>query len=121
MPSQPEHDESKPDTFLTEWQDAKAFWQRVHKKMDYNYLMYRSILTYNKIYGEKYLESFGVQVFVPRTFLTIESLSASENVQKVEFTVRPNNHSSRGLTKYCQKLDNIEWTTAGTRSVHFSE
>lgn len=102
------------DKFKSDWSEAKAFWMQVHRKWDYNYLMYRSILTYNNIYGEKYLANFGLQVFVPRTFTTIESLAASENVRKTQFTVRPNNNKSRKLTKHVQKLDNIEWYRSGT-------
>lgn len=102
------------DKFKSDWSEAKQFWRQIHPKWDYNYLMYRSILIYNNTYGEKYLSNFGLQVFVPRTFTTIESLASSENVRKTQFTVRPNNNKSRKLSKYVQKLDNIEWVRSGT-------
>ena len=102
------------DKFKEDWAEAKQFWTQVHQKWNYHYLMFRSILTYNNTYGEKYLSSFGLQVFVPRTFITVESLAASENVRKIQFVVNPTNNVSRKMTKYVQKMDNIEWYRSGT-------
>lgn len=45
-----------------------------HKMMNFHYLSYKGILAFNEIYGAEYLKTVGLQVNVPRTFMTIESI-----------------------------------------------
>lgn len=45
-----------------------------HRMMNFHYLQYKGILALNRIYGEEYLKTIGLQVNVPRTFMTVESI-----------------------------------------------
>lgn len=58
-----------------------------HKKNNYHYLQYKGILWLNNVYGEEYLRSVGLQVFVPRTFMTIESIRPYLSGQPLDIKV----------------------------------
>jgi len=50
-----------------------------HKMMNYHYLMYKGISLLNQQYSREILESLGLQINVPRTFMTIESIRPDLN------------------------------------------
>lgn len=104
-----ETNQQERDAFKEDWQEAYAHWKKVHTIYDYSYLFYRSILTYNDIYGEDYLRAFGLQVFVPRTFQTIEALDAQINVRNIEFKVEATKLKDKSKAEFLQKMDNTEW------------
>jgi len=101
------------DVFERDWNTAREHWKRKHRVWDYNYLTYRSVLTYNDIYGEKYLKAFGLQVFVPRTFQTVESLSSAILAKDTSFTVKGLNLLDNKKSKYFERMDNVEWKRSG--------
>ena len=110
----PEKDrKDKPDVFERDWAIAKAYWERKHRVWDYGYLNYKSILTYNNLYGQDYLRAFGLQVFVPRTFQTVEAIGSQMNSRKTEFVVKggsgPKGFRDSERAKYFETMDNIEW------------
>jgi len=97
------------DNFKEDFESAKEFWKRKHRIFDFGYLQYKSILTFNNLYGDDYLKAFGMRVYVPRTFQVIESIAAVLNQRKVDFVVEANNKMDEKKEKYLQRLDNIEW------------
>lgn len=97
------------DQFEKDWAKAKEFWKEKHKVFDFAYLQYKSILTFNNVYGQDYLRAFGMKVFVPLTFQTVESIAAVINRRKIEFVVNSTNKKDERKEKYLQTLDNIEW------------
>lgn len=100
---------STEDVFWTDWQETKTYWKRYHRIWDYDYLFYKSVLTYNNLYGTDYLNAFGMQIFVPRTFQTVESIAAQLNSRKTEFIVEGEGLIDSFVAPYFQKMDNIEW------------
>jgi hypothetical protein len=101
------------DIFAEDWKEAREEGLKRHRIYDYNYLFYRSILTYNEIYGEKYLRSFGLQVFVPRVFQTVQSIYSQLNQRKLEFKVEYENKNEEKKAKMVERFDNIEWKRSG--------
>lgn len=101
------------DIFDRDWKLAKAFWTRVHRRWDYGYLNYKSILTYNNVLGKDYMDAFGMQVFVPRTYQTVEAIKSQINSRKTEFVVKagsgPKGFRDRERAQYFETMDNIEW------------
>lgn len=71
-------DKSNDKDFSTKFRDEffkdKQAAEVRHKMMNYHYLQYKGILYLNKVYGQEYLQTIGLQVNVPRTFMTIESI-----------------------------------------------
>lgn len=97
------------DEFQTEWDEAREYWKQIHRIYDYAYLFYKSIVTLNNIYGERYLKSFGLQVSVPRTFMTVEAISSQMLNRKIEFAVGGRNFRSSQNAHYQEKRLNGEW------------
>lgn len=64
------------ERFRHEWEKDMQHRLQLHAKMNYSYLQYKGILYLNSVYGQDYLKSIGLQVNVPRTFMTIESIRA---------------------------------------------
>lgn len=95
--------------FQEEWEEAQKFWLARHRIWDYSYLQYRSILTYNNVYGERYLRTFGLQVFVPRTFMVVEAIKSQLFARNVSFSVESFGLLNKNKAKYFEQLDNAEW------------
>uniref|UniRef100_A0A6M3L7G7 Portal protein n=1 Tax=viral metagenome TaxID=1070528 RepID=A0A6M3L7G7_9ZZZZ len=51
--------------------EARRNW---HRMMNYHYLSYKGISLLNHTYSKEVLESLGLQINIPRTFMTIESI-----------------------------------------------
>ena len=101
------------DIFERDWQIAERYWLRKHKVWDYGYLNYKSVLTFNDLYGKDYLRAFGMRAFVPRTYQTVESIGSQLNGSKTEFVIKgatgPNGFKDKVRAKYFQMMDNTEW------------
>lgn len=108
------------DVFERDWMIAKNYWKRKHMVWDYGYLNYKSVLTYNNIYGEDYLKAFGLQVFVPRTYQTVESIASQLNSRKTEFIIKgtsgKNGFKDAERAEYFQVMDNVEWRRSGAEA-----
>jgi hypothetical protein len=104
--------EKKPairDTFKEDWEETKQHWRRIHAVYDYAWLFYNSVVFINNLYGEQWLEAFGLQVAVPRTFMTIESIASQMLNRKIEFEISGRTFRSFESAKYNEKLMNAEW------------
>lgn len=66
----PEEQMKKRDEFTKDL-DARRPWHRV---MNYHYLQYKGISLLNQQYSKEVLESLGMSINVPRTFMTIEAI-----------------------------------------------
>ena len=51
--------------------EARRSW---HKRCNYHYLSYKGISLLNHSYSKEILENLGLQIHVPRTFMTIEAI-----------------------------------------------
>ena len=79
------------------FRDVNARRER-HMMMNYSYLQYKGILALNEAYGKDYLKSTGLQINVPRTFMTVEMF-------RDNLATRPLNigTTSRNKTGHAQK------------------
>jgi len=68
--------------------DAKMF---MHDRWNQGYLQYRSINYYSLIYGgfPTYWNQWGMSVFIPRTFETIESMKTQMMGRTPDFNISP--------------------------------
>lgn len=105
--------ESKKDRFVTDWDLDKKYWLDKHKVFDWNYLMYRSILVNNDLYGKQYFQAFGLSVFIPRTFQIVESIAAQGASRKTDITVSGRNFLDNKNAEYMQAMDKAEWDRSG--------
>jgi len=105
----PEEQTKNSQKFWDEWQKNKEHWVKQHRVYDFAYLQYRSVMTLNAAYGQQYMDAFGMQVYVPLTYQTVESIASILNQQKVEFVVEATSKKDEAKEKYVQRLDNIEW------------
>jgi len=88
-----------------------------HQKNNYHYLQYKGILWMNSIYGEDYLRTVGLQAFVPRTFMTIESIRSRISKNPLDISVsslyskkeRNNAKKSGHMLKAEWKRSKSEW------------
>lgn len=112
MSAAPETTEPTRDAFKEDWEEALAFWKRIHPIYDYAWLFYNSMVFMSNLYGEKWLEVFGMQVAVPRTFMTVESIASQMLNRKIEFDVSGRNFNSYEKAEYEQQILNSEWGRA---------
>jgi hypothetical protein len=110
-------DKRTTDKFEDDWQEARAYWKEKHKIFDFAYLQYRSILSLNSLYGQDYLNAFGMNVYVPLTFQAIESISAVLNARKVDIVTKSFKKEDEMKEKYLQTLDNLEWARTKMNNV----
>lgn len=79
-----------------------------HKKMNFHYLMYKGISLLNKTYSREVLESLGLQIHVPRTFMTIESIRPDLD-RPIDITCRWRNRTERKGAEKTQQMLKGEW------------
>jgi len=101
----PKIDKEKNKNFVDSTKDQTLFWQDVnyrfnsmHQKMNFHYLMYKGILALNQKHGDKYIKSLGLQVNVPRTFMTIEAIRSEFSGKALNIdavSVGPKNKNSK--------------------------
>lgn len=101
------------DVFISDWDLDREYWKKHHKKFDWNYLFYRSILVNNAVYGDEYMKAFGLNVFVPLTFQTIESIAAQGSSRKTDITVKGRTFLENKNAKFMEAMDNAEWQRSG--------
>lgn len=106
-------DGQEKDRFKEDWTRARAHWTRFHRIYDYSYLFYRSILTWNALYGEEYVRNFGLQVFVPLTFQTVEALTAQVNRRRLRVLVTSLAKRKTDRASMLEDFDNAEWKRSG--------
>ena len=92
----------KNKNFETSTKDQNLFWQDVsyrltamHSKMNYHYLMYKGIMALNQKYGAEYIKSLGLQVNVPRTFMTIEAIRSEMMGRTINIDAVPTSPSKK--------------------------
>lgn len=112
-------DKESYDEFGEEWTRAKNYWTMKHPVFDRNYLFYRGINYLEaQMAGGKTLSSyFGAQVFVPRTFQTVESLYAQLVSRDIEFSCRGKDWISTEKEKYFERMDNMEFLRSESKEV----
>ena len=110
-------EDKKIDKFREDWQEARDYWVKKHPILDFAYLQYRSILTFNSLWGKNYLDAFGLSVYVPLTYQTIESISSATNSRKIDIIVEALGLTGEKREKFFQKLDNAEWSRSKSDDV----
>lgn len=75
------------DEFFKDVQSAEVR----HRMMNYHYLQYKGILYLNDVYGEEYMKTIGLQVNVPRTFMTVEAIRPQLIDREMDIDVDPEN------------------------------
>lgn len=84
-----------------------------HRKNNFHYLQYKGILWLNSIYGEEYLRSIGLQVYVPRTFTTVESIRPYLSGRPLDISVKGNTLEGRKSKKKAENTLRGEWNRSG--------
>lgn len=100
------------DAFADDWVRAKNYWLKFHRVYDYSYLFYKSVVTANAFDGEDFTRAFGMQVFVPLTFQTIEGLTAQVNRRRLRIKIASLTKRETARTKILGEFDNAEWQRA---------
>jgi len=85
--------------------EARRSW---HRKMNFHYLMYKGISLLNQQYSKEVLESLGLQIHVPRTFMTIESIRPDLD-RPIDIVVKWRNRSEKLQSEKCQSMLKGEW------------
>jgi len=96
------------DERLTEAKDAKS---KKHDIWNYSYLQYRSVNHYSMLYGgfPTYWNQWGMGVFIPRTFETVESIKVQMQGRKPDFMVSATRPSTKNYSKKVNSLMKSEW------------
>lgn len=95
--------------------DAKESRKTRETIWNYSYLQFKSINYYNRQYGQEFLEGFGLRVFVPRTFETIESIIPQLNGRPPEFIVSGKNPQDDKRADFIDIVLSNEWDRADTQ------
>jgi hypothetical protein len=82
----------------------RPYWN----KMNYCYLQYKGIQILNYTYNKEVLESLGVQINIPRTFMTIESIRPDLN-RPLSIKVKHRNKKERVQAEASTSMLNGEW------------
>lgn len=101
----PEEINKLKEEFFKDVEARRPYWQ----KMNYHYLMYKGIQILNYMYSRDVLESIGVQINVPRTFMTIESIRPDLN-RPLSIKVKPRNKKERKQADSSSSMLNGEWS-----------
>lgn len=111
MPT-PSEDEEKTLSMLEErLSEAKSSKSRKHDIWNFSYLQYRSVNHYSMLYGgfPTYWNQWGMGVFIPRTFETIESIKVQIQSKKADFIVGAIRPSTKNFSKKINSLTKNEW------------
>jgi len=105
------------DVFEDDWQRDRDFWvRRYHARWNYAYTAFRSIMTTNEVYGKQFLETVGLQSYVPLTYQTIVSLWAQVNSKKITIKNKAQKLKSKKRQEFLDRLDNAEFTRSKSNS-----
>jgi hypothetical protein len=103
-------DKNLSDLYKQEFQkDMSWRVKNVHPKMNYHYLQYKGILALNRAYGEEYLKTIGLQVSVPRTFMTVEAIKPSLSGRPLDIDVEADKLSAEPYEKKAKYTLKGEW------------
>lgn len=96
---------------------AKAAKQHMHDKWNQGYLQYRSVNYYSLIYGgfPTYWNQWGMSVFIPRTFETIESVKTQMQGRVPDFSCAPTRPSRQQETYTIEHLTKSEYKRSKTQ------
>lgn len=83
--------------------------KRIHPKMNFAYLMYKGIVAQNQIYGTDYLKNVGLQVHVPRTFMTIESFRSQMQNRELNIEVEAHDLQAFRYKRAAQMFLSSAW------------
>lgn len=81
----------------------------IHPKMNFHYLQYKGILALNSIYGKDYLDTIGLQVSVPRTFMTVEAIKPSLTGRPLDIDVEADDLQAVPYEKKAKYTLKGEW------------
>lgn len=87
-----------------------------HMKMNYCYLQYKGILALNEAYGKDYLNSLGLQVNVPRTFMTVETFRANLQGRPLNIGTVARNKSGYGQKEKARYMLTGEWNRSKSQN-----
>jgi len=85
---------------------ARLSW---HKIMNFHYRSYKSISLLNEKYSKEVLESLGLQIYIPRTFMTIESIRPDLD-RPIDIAVKYTNRSEKYQAERSQHILKGEWS-----------
>ncbi len=88
-----------------------------HRMMNYHYLQYKGILYLNRVYGQEYLKTIGLQVNVPRTFMTIESIRPQLIDKQLDIGVQSWNKKSQPYQAKARDMLLGEWSRSKAKWV----
>lgn len=84
---------------------ARRQW---HKMMNYHYLMYKGISLLNSQYSQEVLESLGLQIHIPRTFMTIEAIRPDLD-RPIDITAKWRNYTEKNSAEKAGQMLKGEW------------
>lgn len=84
---------------------ARRQW---HKMMNFHYLSYKGISLLNSIYSQEILESLGLQIHIPRTFMTIEAIRPDLD-RPLDISVKWRNRKERMQSEKVAQMLKGEW------------
>jgi len=87
---------------------ARRTW---HKMMNYHYLMYKGISLLNYKYTKETLENLGLSIWVPRTFMTIESIRPDLD-KPIDIRAKWHNYTEREQAEKVSLMLKGEWQRA---------
>lgn len=85
--------------------EARRSW---HRRMNFHYLQYKGITLLNSTYSREILESLGMQIWVPRTFMTIESIRPDLD-RPLLITAKWANQKEKAQAEKVGQMLNGEW------------
>lgn len=84
-----------------------------HRKNNFHYLQYKGILWLNSVYGEDYLKTIGLQVHVPRTFMTVEAIRPYLSGRPLDIKVKGSTMKEFNNSKKAEHTLKGEWNRSG--------
>lgn len=115
----PTEEEQKTLKMLDErWSLAKNAKMKRHDIWNFSYLQYRSVNYYSMLYGgfPTYWNSWGMGVFIPRTFETIESMKVQMMGTEPDFSLEPTTPAMAQEQNYLQHITQSEWKRCGIQT-----
>jgi len=98
------------NTDKDEFERDLGFRRNKHLIMNFHYLMYKGIQILNKTLSTTVLETLGLAINVPRTFMTIEAIRPELNKRKFDISVTARNKKERTNGERSAKMLKGEWS-----------
>ena len=84
-----------------------------HAMMNFHYMMYKGVQMINNSYSKETVESLGLQINVPRTFMTIEAIRPDLTRRPLEIEVTYRNKKERKNSQKATSMLKGEWKRSG--------